>query len=91
MSYKNAENILPRELLEKVQQYANGECLYIPRKEDTKLNWGTLTATKRILEERNQAIFQDYQNGLTTSQLAGKYHLSVKSIQRIVRKSKIQV
>lgn len=40
MSYRNAEHILPKELLEKVQEYADGECLYIPRKEDSKLNWG---------------------------------------------------
>lgn len=90
MSYKNAENVLPRKLLEQVQQYADGECLYIPRKEEAKLNWGTLTSTKEALEVRNQTIYKDYQGGLNTNELAEKYYLSVKSIQRIIRNMKFQ-
>lgn len=90
MSYKNAENVLPRKLLEQVQQYVDGECLYIPRKEETKLNWGALTSTKEALEVRNQAIYEDYQNGLRANELAEKYYLSVKSIQRIIRNMKLQ-
>lgn len=88
MSYQNAENILPKELLKKVQEYADGECLYIPRKENSKLNWGDLTTTKKVLEVRNQAIYDDYQKGMTTGELAEKYYLSVKSIQRIIHERK---
>lgn len=88
MSYKNAEHILPKELLERVQEYADGECLYIPRREETKLRWGTTTPTKKLLEIRNRAIYEDYQQGMTTHMLADKYYLSVKSIQRIIQKQK---
>lgn len=88
MSYQNAENILPKELLKKVQEYADGECLYVPRKENSKLNWGDLTTTKKVLEVRNQAIYDDYQKGMTTGELAEKYYLSVKSIQRIIHERK---
>lgn len=88
MSYRNAEHILPKELLKKVQEYADGECLYIPRKEDSKLNWGDLTTTKKVLAVRNQEIYEDYQKGMTTGELAEKYYLSVKSIQRIIHERK---
>lgn len=48
MSYKNANGVLPRHLLHAIQQYIDGEYLYIPRKESEKLPWGA----KRIPEER---------------------------------------
>ena len=32
MSYRKAEEILPRELIEVIQQYVDGENIYIPRK-----------------------------------------------------------
>ncbi len=33
MSYTKAENVLPKELVEAIQQYVSGVSLYIPRKE----------------------------------------------------------
>lgn len=38
MSYVKAEEILPKELLEAIQQYVNGQVIYIPCKE--KKDWG---------------------------------------------------
>lgn len=88
MSYKNAGELLPEELLLQVQQYVDGTCLYIPRKKESKRGWGTLTAAKEELEARNQKIYEDYLSGLTTNVLAKKYFLSVKSIQRIIHEKK---
>lgn len=36
MSYKKAAHVLPQELLAKVQEYIDGEFLYIPRASDNK-------------------------------------------------------
>ena len=47
MRYKNATQHLPKELLEQVQQYADGEFLYIPRIKGAKKEWGAKTATRR--------------------------------------------
>ncbi|MCH5251491.1 MAG: hypothetical protein J1F22_00835 [Lachnospiraceae bacterium] len=88
MSYKNAKDVLPRDLLEEVQRYVCGECLYIPQKEEDKRSWGAMTATKKLLRDRNQAIFREYQKGVRVSELADKYFLSVKSIQRIIHERK---
>ena len=85
MSYKKAEDILPMELIELIQQYVDGENIYIPRKAGNRKEWGGNTETKQVLFVRNEQIYADYRSGVTTSELAGKYYLSEKSIQRIVR------
>ena len=41
MSYIRADMILPRELIEAIQQYVDGKSIYIPRKE--KREWGSGT------------------------------------------------
>lgn len=84
MSYLNAKQVLPKEILELLQNYIEGECIYIPRKEEAKKAWGSETATRAELSHRNACIFHDYLEGMVTLALAEKYFLSVKSIQRIV-------
>lgn len=85
MGYKKAVKVLPQDLLEAVQQYADGEYLYIPRRSGTKKDWGSSTDIRRELRTRNQSICADYNMGCSIQRLAEKYYLSVKSIQRIVR------
>lgn len=43
MSYKKADKILPKELLEIIQQYVEGESIYIPRKTENRRSWGDTT------------------------------------------------
>lgn len=88
MGYKNAAQILPKELLAKVQEYIDGEWLYIPRTADHKKDWGADTSTRRELRERNRHIYLDFLDGEKVDSLAEKYYLSVKSIQRILGKLK---
>ena len=88
MSYLRAEEVLPKELIEALQQYVSGTTIYIPRKE--KLVWGSNTDTKRFLSERNQEIFEMYRKGVTVKILAEEYSLSEKSIQRILRVKKVE-
>lgn len=84
MSYIKANNILPDELVELIQEYIDGEYIYIPKKESNKKAWGTNTNTKPELEHRNNNIFNDYINGIKMDELTKKYFLSIKSIQRII-------
>ena len=88
MGYRKAEEILPNEVIELIQQYVDGESIYIPRKTDNRKEWGSDTSIKQELEERNRNIYQDYISGMTVPELADKYCLSEKSIQRIVRMMK---
>lgn len=88
MSYKKAANILPIELVELIQDYIDGEYLYIPRKDENKKEWGSNTTIKKELYSRNSQIYKDYLDGMQVDDLADKYYLSPKSIQRIILQEK---
>ena len=83
MSYISAEEVLPKELIEKIQQYVSGKSIYIPSKE--KKLWGSETKTKQYYEMRNHEICSQHEQGISIKTLATKYSLSEKSIQRIIR------
>jgi Mor family transcriptional regulator len=85
MSYNRASGILPMDVLELVQQYIDGEFLYIPRKSSEKKKWGSKTSIRQELAHRDRQIYQDYQAGYNSESLSQKYYLSVKSVQRIIR------
>jgi len=89
MGYKRAEEILPKDIIELIQQYVDGESIYIPRKNDSRQEWGTNTTIKQELIHRNMKIAREYAKGYSTTELARKYFLSVKSIQRIIREMKL--
>jgi Mor family transcriptional regulator len=57
---------------------------YIPKKEESKIAWGTRTDSKKELFKRNTGIYEDYLKGMSTQALAKKYYLSPKTIQRII-------
>lgn len=88
MSYKKASHVLPPELLVQVQEYVDGEYLYIPRLSRKRKDWGEGTNTRRELRERNEQIYQDFLSGKSPAQLAEIYFLSRKSIQRIIARMK---
>lgn len=83
MSYISAEDILPKELIEAIQQYVSGKSIYIPCKE--KKDWGSQTKIKQYYKIRNQEICTKHKNGVSVKTLAAMYSLSEKSIQRIIR------
>ncbi len=89
MHYIKAEAVLPEELIAAIQQYADGVTLYIPRKEGTRRAWGCATSYRRELEGRNAAICREHAQGSSVPELAERYHLSTKSIGRILRKENI--
>lgn len=83
-AYKNAKDVLPDDLLEAVQRYLQGELLYIPVK-GPRRPWGERTGARKELAQRNQAIRDLYQEGRSLEELAATFHLSVETVQRIVR------
>ncbi len=87
MSYIRADEILPRELLEAIQHYVDGQTIYIPRKE--KQEWGSGTSAREFYRERNERICQACQEGISEEELSRRFSLSRKSIQRILRNQKL--
>ena len=88
MSYLKAEIILPQELLTMIQEYADGQYLYIPKKTDNRKVWGENTDSKYKVKLRDTEIYNKYKNGVSASDLTEEYYLSLKSIQRIILKEK---
>ena len=88
MSYQKAEFVLPQELLALVQEYAQGQYLYIPKKAENHKEWGESTDTKRQIRQRDREIYRKYRSGSSASVLAEEYYLSIKSIHRILLKEK---
>ena len=86
MGYIKAEEILPLEIIELIQQYVDGKSIYIPRKSSHRQAWGTGTQIKQDLLKRDRQIYEDHLAGTYTKELACKYYLSEKSIQRILLK-----
>ena len=84
MSYIKAEEILPEELICQIQKYVDGVYIYIPRKPGTRHAWGQETDYKAELKIRNDRIRSDYAAGTSVTTLSRKYHLSEKSIRRIL-------
>lgn len=70
MSYKNTIDLLPKELIEQIQEYVDGKVIYIPKKQENKKHWGENTDTKQLLAIRNWQIYADFENGITIPQLA---------------------
>ena len=86
MSYIKAEDILPEDLIRQIQEYTDGVSIYIPRKPGTRHVWGEDTGYRSELRERNAQIRNDHAAGVRVPALSRKYHLSEKSIRRILQK-----
>lgn len=84
MNYKNAEHVLPQDLLERIQEYTDGELIYIPRKLSNKKNWGQNTETRIYLHDRNREILHKYELGNKVREIAEQYFLSEKTIYKII-------
>ena len=85
MSYIKAEEILPEELIRQIQESVDGVYIYIPRKPSTRRKWRQKTAYKAELIIRNDRIRKDHAAGAGVAALSCKYHLSEKSIRRILQ------
>ena len=81
MGYRNAKAVLPPWLLSRLQEYAEGECIYIPRREQV-----SRPHPCDELTERNAKIWQQYRNGCRVQELAQRYYLSTQAIYKILSK-----
>ncbi|WP_461218636.1 CD3324 family protein [Lapidilactobacillus salsurivasis] len=88
MDYQNATRILPENLIAAIQEYTDGEYLYIPRKDEHRQAWGANKQTRQLLDQRNQAIYQRYCRGTSVKSLAAEYYLATKTIYKILANCK---
>lgn len=85
MSYINANDILPKELINEIQKYVSGVNLYIPKIFEEKT---ADSSYKQEICTRNKEIYTMFQAGKRVTELATEYYLSEKSIYRILGQMK---
>ncbi|HHY26826.1 MAG TPA: hypothetical protein GX523_08810 [Desulfitobacterium dehalogenans] len=90
MSYIKAADVLPKEIIDLIQKYIDGEYVYIPRKESNRKAWGENTKSKEMILFRNMEIYEKYTEGMSIGNLSETYYLSPKSIQKIIAKFKLE-
>ena len=84
MKYTRAIDVLPNEIIEIIQEYIDGEYIYIPRKFENNKSWGEKSGIKNSLKIRNNEIYKKYIQGTSIYELTKEYFLSEKSIRRII-------
>lgn len=84
MKYVNAKTILPDKMVRELQQYIQGEYIYIPALCEQKKQWGEKTGYREELDKRNSKIRTQYQNGRSMETLAKQYCLSLPAIRKII-------
>lgn len=70
MSYKRADEILPENILEILQNYVSGEAIYVPKKMECRKRWGSSTGVNEKLRIRNEQVFDQHRRGASTKELA---------------------
>jgi len=88
MSYIKAADVLPKEIIDLIQDYIDGEYIYVPRKEINRKAWGENTSSKEMILIRNMDIYEKYTKGISIDHLSETYYLSTKSIQKIIARLK---
>lgn len=88
MKYIKGNNVLPEEIIKAIQEYVDGEFVYIPRKNNNQKAWGEKSGTKDMLKNSDTEIFQKNNEGVPIRKLAQMYYLSEQSIRRIIREQK---
>ena len=69
MSYIKADEVLPQHIIKIIQQYIDGENIYIPKKKGSRSSWGEKTGAKTELFRRNSLIYRDYLNGINEKEI----------------------
>jgi Mor family transcriptional regulator len=86
VNYKNGKDVLPPRLLKELQDYIQGELIYIPKCDQKRALWGEISGSRKLIARRNEEIYSSYCAGNAAEELAEAYHLSIDSIRKILTK-----
>ena len=75
---------LPSELIEKIQEYVDGETVYITK----KVNKNRDGTNSSPLDDRNAEIYRKYLGGKSVKELSLEYYISTQGIYKILTKFK---
>ena len=60
MEYKNAQDILPDNLISEIQKYTSGKLIYIPKPKHNRIGQGELSGGRDYINKKNIAIKKRY-------------------------------
>lgn len=84
MKYVKGDVIFPEYLLKEIQEYIQGEFVYIPQKDGLRKQWGEKSGQREQLARRNREIREKFKFGVSIDRLTKSYHLSHDTIKKIV-------
>jgi len=84
MKYVKAENVLPEALLNEIQQYVQGQSVYIPKPKHAYQEWGACSGGKKIIDDRNIYMKRSFKDGKSVYEIAEEHYLSVETVKKIV-------
>ena len=84
LKYINAKTILPKALIEELQNYVQAGYIYVPAKEERHRSWGEVSGYREELERRNKKIRMEYGQSISVEELACRYCLSISAIRKII-------
>ncbi|MEK4250509.1 CD3324 family protein [Paenibacillus sp. FSL W7-1287] len=84
MKYVRGNVIFPENLLKEIQEYIQGEFVYIPQKDGARKLWGEKSGQREQLARRNKEIREKFKIGQSIDRLSKSYHLSHDTIKKIV-------
>jgi len=84
MKYVKGNVVFPESLLKEIQEYIQGEFVYIPQKDGLRKQWGEKSGQKEQLARRNKEIRENFEKGMSIDRLTNSYHLSHDTIKKIV-------
>ena len=82
MKYRNATELLPAQLLEELQNYAQGETLYIPKIK--RKSWGEGTGARNFFSRRDTDIRNQFSSGAQLTSLSQEHFISEDAVKKIV-------
>jgi Acetyltransferases, including N-acetylases of ribosomal proteins len=84
MKYRNAAELLPPQLLQELQKYAQGKTLYIPK--IMRKSWGAGTGADKFYSRRNSDIRKQFSCGSDLKKLSDEYFISEDAVKKIIYK-----
>ncbi|GIP30503.1 hypothetical protein J23TS9_56330 [Paenibacillus sp. J23TS9] len=84
MKYMNAEAVFPKRLLNELQQYVQGDWIYIPTMKGSRKAWGEFSGSRDALRSRNEDIRLQFAAGQSIAQLSSQFGLAYDTIKKIV-------
>lgn len=83
MKYINAAEILPEKLLRELQEYIDGDVLYVP-KATAKKGWGSVSGSREFYQKRNKEMQFLFKNGYSIDALSKRYGLAYGTVKKII-------